>query len=167
MTTTTDHVLDNVLSGCEPHGRPFKTDTIATIASIMLSAHDAIVISRRAAKRNRQFAHLDLAAIIAKCAEYYEQNSGGTFNRFAQEVRNEYDRSLSINDEENPLNPNMSDEERAANLAAAIGNFAYTYTPTGRDHNEEHHSVQTALYLAAFAAAWSQHITNTLRKETA
>lgn len=82
-------------------------------------------------------------------------------------MRQEYDRTLSRNGEENPLNPEMSDEERAANLAAAIGNFAYTHTPTGRDHNEEHHRVQTVLYLAAMAAAWSQHITNTLKKEAA
>lgn len=163
--TTTSHVLDDVLNECRLRIPKCKVDTNITIASIMMSAHDAIIVSQRPVKRNREFACLDLAAIIIKCSDYYEQNNGGTFEQFKQEVRNEYDRSLSRNNEENPLNPDLSVEERAANLAAAIGNFAYTHTPTGRDHNEAHHRVQTVIYLAAMAAAWSQHIANTLKKE--
>lgn len=79
MTTATGHVLDDALKDGRAYMNPYKIDTIKIMGSMLLSAHDAIEISSSAAKLNHQFARIDLATIIGKCADYYEQNSGGTF----------------------------------------------------------------------------------------
>lgn len=160
----TSHALDDALDVRKQY-ETSNSEFISTLTEIMQSARDAIAVASDGCKANHKFAQLDLAVILRKCAAHYEQICGGSYEQFQQEVRREYDLELSRNEKENPLNPEMSNEERAANLIAALGQFAYANNPCRTQCCNGVHGTQATLHFATVAAAWSQHITNTLKKE--
>lgn len=162
--TTTSHPLDETLRSVRltSHSKS-KTPEIVTLAEVYENV-DLAAYNSLKDFLNGAYPHFNIAAgrLVTIAAKITDK----TFKEIAADIRSEYDRANTEHNGNTPLNPAMSDEQRAAILMEELGEVARCLTPDA--HTETGHAgdLYTELIQAAtMAAAWSQHITNTFKKE--
>lgn len=162
--TRTSHPLGAAIGGARVSSSAMRYEpAILRIAR----AYECAGIAFQHAHHNRLIGarvHLDITA--GNCARTAAKIAGVTFAEIAADMRAEYDRANTKHDGNTPLNPAMSDEHRAAILMEELGEVARCLTPDADTPTGHAGDLYAELIQAAtMAAAWSQHITNTLKKE--
>lgn len=162
--TATSHPLDAAIGGARVSSSA-RRDTPAIVR--LARAYECAGIAAQQAYHNKLIwtrVHLDIAA--GNCAWLAAEIADTTFTEIAADICAEYDRANSKHDGNTPLNPAMSDEHRAAILMEELGEVARCLTPDADTPTGHAGDLYTELIQAAtMAAACSQHITNTLKKE--